>query len=327
MDLRGHPRGFASLLAPLAIVVFIAVATAVVTWRQSAGQDAIGLMGATLDASSLPVTVPLRRSGGQLLIDVAFGDGGRDEPMLVDTGAATMISAEVAARMGVVASGSVETIGPDGTVVLGRTVRLERLRIGGVTFSEVGAIVVSPGSASVLLGSAAGVIGANVMQRAVWQLDVPAGRLTIADSIAGLGHIDGAISLPFRAASPSSPSPLVDIGVGAGRLPFLVDTGSDGGLAAGASDLAGLGIALDRARPPERMPITSWSGRREALVAPVATRLTLGDGPPRWRVVLATDALARGMGIMGTDFLADFVLTIDWPSRRLYLDPVSGTAG
>jgi hypothetical protein len=29
------------------------------------------------------------------------------------------------------------------------------------------------------------------------------------------------------------------------------------------------------------------------------------------------------MGIMGTDFLAGHVVTIDWPSRRVYLDRVA----
>jgi hypothetical protein len=183
----------------------------------------------------------------------------------------------------------------------------------------------SPDSRSAFLGMARGVIGANLMQTDVWQLDLPARTLTIAEGISDLVHIDGAIGLDFRAFSSSSPSPVVDIGVGAGRLPFLVDTGSDGTLAANPIDLAGAGMTLDLAGSTDSLSVASWSGRNEAMVTPVAGQLTLGDGPPHRRVILATDALGR-MGIMGTGFLGDYVLTIDWPSRRLYLDPIGRTA-
>ncbi len=196
--------------------------------------------------------------------------------------------------------GSVETIAPDGTVAR-RSDGVASSGSGSVgsRSASVGAIVVPPGSASAS-GSAAGVIGANVMQRGVWQLDVPAGRLTIAGQRRrSRPHRWRHQSARSGPPSPSSPSPMVDIGVGRRRLPFLVDTGSEGGLAAGASDLAGLGIGARSRRhlsgcPSPRGAVAGRPWSRRSL-----TRLTLGDGPPRWRVVLATDAAGPRHGHHG----------------------------
>ena len=285
MDARPGRRRVGAVMTLLAVVVFVSMVTAVLASRQFAGRGATMLAAATVDVGSLPVTVPLSRSAGQLLIDVSFGDDGPAVPMLLDTGAPTMISEEVAGRLGVSASGSVDEITPDGAQISGHTVALPPVRIGGLKFDHVGAVVVPPYRALALLGTAHGVIGANLMRTAVWQLDFRASLLTIATTVAELDHIDGALRLPFRPYSTSSPSPIVELGVGGRRVAFLVDTGFDGGLAVHPADLTG------------------------------------GGQPPRRSVILTSERLTEGLGLMGLSHLSGHVLTIDWASETLYLDP------
>ena len=38
--------------------------------------------------------------------------------------------------------------------------------------------------------------------------------------------------------------------------------------------------------------------------------------------VATVDALIPGLGVLGTEFLRHFVLTVDWPGRAVYLDPL-----
>ena len=87
-----------SLLVPVLIVAIAAglIGAIVVVSRgeQDAGQQA--LAATTVDASALPVTVPYREVAGYPVIDVTLGDGSRTVPMILDTGAPTVVSEAVA---------------------------------------------------------------------------------------------------------------------------------------------------------------------------------------------------------------------------------------
>ena len=309
-----------SFLVPLAIVVLVAMATATVTSHQveSAGTRTASL--ATLQQGSLPQTVPLRRVAGHLMVDVTLDDA-PPVPMLLDTGAPTSIPSSLAARVGAVPSTSVVVISPDGRLARKETVSVGALRLGPVIYRDVAAVLDAVASDSEI-GSVAGhgIIGASLMAGAVWQIDAAAGRLTIARNVAELAHVDDAISLPFEHASASSPSPVVHIRIGSGRLAFLVDTGSDGGLAVHPADLVGLGLDVPASRLERRL-LASVSGSQEADVMTVAASLHLGDHDLKPVTLYASEMLTPGMGLAGNAFLDDYILTIDWPAQMLYLDP------
>ena len=311
-----------SVLVPLAIVVLVAMATATVTSHQveRAGTRTASL--ATVQQGSLPQTVPLRLVAGHLMVDVTLGDG-PPVPMLLDTGAPTSLSTPLAARIGAAPSRSIVVRTPDGHVTRMSTVSIRELRLGPVTFRDVGAALdVVPPESDLADVAGNGIIGADLMAEAVWQIDYAARRLTIATSVEDLDHVDGAVSLPFTPASASSQSPLIHLGIGSGRSAFLVDTGSDGGLALHPEDLARVGLDIGSAHPPERATIATATGSHEAGVSAVPARVRFSHEPARPMSVLASDILTPGMGLAGNEFLADHVLTIDWPARRIYLDPV-----
>ena len=94
-----------------------------------------------------------------------------------------------------------------------------------------------------------GLVGANAMADAVWQIDYQAQTVTVAPSVEGLDHIDGAIAVPFIPSEGLAPNPFIGFDIGTGSLAFLVDTGSDGGIAIGPKELAATGIE-SRQMPP-----------------------------------------------------------------------------
>ncbi len=145
--------------------------------------------------------------------------------------------------------------------------------------------------------------------------------LTIAASVDGLDHIDGATALEFTPASAVSPSPLVELPAGEGSLTFLLDTGSDGWLATHPADLEDAGIVVTDDAPSMAIlgsgsagPVLTRARWVEAAIA--------GEPLP----IAASESMPQGQGDAGTDYLSRFVVTIDWPAGVVYLDPIADLA-
>ena len=103
-----------------------------------------------------------------------------------------------------------------------------------------------------------GLLGAGGMMNGVWQVDYGAGEITVASSVDQLEHIDGAITVPFTPQPGLSPTPLVELPVGNGKLLFIVDTG-------------GGELVLQSTPPmPPRSVLRSAKTRRRRLAWPQA---------------------------------------------------------
>jgi hypothetical protein len=193
-----------------------------------------------LVSSALPQTVPLRWSGGQLLVDVSFGAAGPYRPMLLDTGAPTVISRELAEAIAVRPAGATTLRTPGAGPVSMDRVIIPELRIGPMTFREVIAAVPPRGHSALGDFIGHGLIGADLMQLAVWHIDTRAGSLTVARSLGELVHQrvtqpgyrhPAHAAMDFLPASRASPSPVLTLAVDGMQRRFLLDTGSDGGIA------------------------------------------------------------------------------------------------
>jgi hypothetical protein len=159
------------------------------------------------------------------------------------------------------------------------------------------------------------------MRAAVWQIDFRASLLTIAPTVAGLGHVHNAVRLPFRPYSSPSPSPIVELGIEGRQVAFLVDTGFAGGLAIHPRDVAGAQSVRLPAPHPEETEPARLAAIEGPSVVPVLAAVTVRDLPPRLHLIETSVRLTEGLGLMGVGFLSDGVLTIDWASETLYLDP------
>lgn len=308
-------------LAALALAATI-LATYLVLAERSRPSALAALERTTLDRATLPAAVPLRIVGGHLVVDVELDGPEQRVPLILDTGSPTSLSADLADRLTVRREGDITLTSVDGTIITRELVVVPEARLGGAAYREVGAVRTFIGlDDPISCVSRHGLVGANLMRDAVWQVDRVAGRLTIAPDVERLEHVERAIALPFTAASAASPSPIVEVGVGEGRLRFLVDTGSDGWLAVHPDDLRGVGVAVDVGGPAYWTLASGSAAPFLARVLYVAADVTLGDSRLGALPVATIEALPKGLGNMGNDFLRHFVVTIDWPQRMLYLDP------
>jgi hypothetical protein len=325
-DDAGPPgRWRVSNIRPIAIVAVAALVIGgivlVTPSEQERGLEALG--ATTLEPLEQPVTVPLREVAGHLVVDAALGSAGEPTGLILDTGAPVILASDLVQRFGGDPAGSIMSASIDGQVTTSDVVPIPSLRLGGATFRDVGAVsgFIEPDS-PLACSSDRGLLGASLMQQAVWQIDSAADVVTIAPSVAGLDHIAGAIAIPFERGSEASGSPIIELPAGAGRLRFLVDTGSNGWLSVHPDDLEGTGASLAADAPATDTLGVGASGTFETRLAWTALDLVLGDLALPATPIATTDSIASGQGNIGNAFLSNFIVTVDWTADTLYLEPL-----
>jgi hypothetical protein len=203
-------------------------------------------------------------------------------------------------------------------------VSVGELALGEARFRDVGGIVgwVAPDNPLACV-TRNGVVGASLMRDAIWRIDYAGQEIGVDDSTDGL-DLGDAIALPFDTDSEASSSPIVQLPVEAGVLSFLLDTGSDAGLVVNPADLASVGVELADDAPAIALTAAGAAGTFESTVRFAELDLAAeGVSGRHGYPVAASDAIAAGVGNMGNTFLREFTVTIDWPGRMVYLEPVA----
>ena len=311
-------------LVVIAIVVVAALASVVMRSSEEQEDGLAALEATSVDESTLPQTLPFRYVAGHVLIDALPGDSTERLNFILDSGAPTTYSDDVADAHGGEAVGQIKEEAIDGSVLDVPIIPVETLSLGGAEFHDAAGTkgFLEPDNPLSCL-SDNGLIGASLMKNAVWQLDYEAQEVTIAPTLDGLDHIDGAIALDFTYASPASPSPLVRFGGGDGELVFLLDTGSDGDLTVNPADVEAIGVTVDQDGPAIETIAAGAAGTYDAALTYAGIDLDIGGATVAEYPIATVESLAEGQGNIGNAFLDDFVLTIDWPGGKVYLDPVS----
>jgi hypothetical protein len=313
-----------ALVALGSAVIALGAYALVAARSQRGASDA--LMAAHLEPGSLPATLPLRVLGGAWVVDATVGDERREAAtLMLDTGAPTTFLPALADRVAGPPVGTVEEVSVTGDRVTRDVVPVGSIGLGGATIADAAAVA---GSLSLVhplrCVTEDGLLGADAMSDAVWQLDPSRGRLTIASSMDGLGHVEGesAIALPFTPSTDASPSPIVELPTATGRLRVVLDTGSDGWLAVHPDDLEAAGGRVAQDAPSRYATMWTTGPGPFTRIRYGTVDVTLGPERVADLPVATIEALEPGLGVVGTGFLRHFVLTIDWPGRTIVLDPL-----
>lgn len=277
-----------------------------------------------VDRTTLPATVPFRWSGRLPVVDARLGQADEALGFLFDTGAPVVYADAIAARFGGAVTGSTPTRSIDGTVEEAAVVRVAALALGDAMFRDVGGIVGWVHDEDPLACvSTNGVLGANLMGGAVWRIDYGAQLIDVLPASDAL-DLGDAIALRFEAFSDASPSPVVRLPVEGEALWFLLDTGADAGLVVHPADLEAVGVEVAADAPSMARIAAGARGVFAADVRYADLELTFDGAVDRISYPVAvSDAIGPGVGIMGNTFLREFVVTIDWPRRTVYLQPVA----
>lgn len=276
------------------------------------------------DTAALPVTFPFRDERAHIVIDVDFGDG-TTLPFMLDTGAPSIVRDEIGAAHGGDVVAEMVNIAAGNQIAWHPLLLVDEIGIEGAL--TIGNATVETGwdaSGTLYCVTPNGLIGAQAMRNAIWQIDYGAQEITVAEGLDGLDHVEGAIELPFTIKPDTlSPTPEVELQVGDGTLRFLIDTGGGNPLVVSEVALASVGIEVPADAPRSANFIGGAGADYEAMIRSLVLPVGVA-GTEFETTVFVADGLAPGAdGNMGHVFLSNFVVTFDWSTQTVYLDPIA----
>lgn len=264
-----------------------------------------------------PYTITMRadQTAGFLIIP-AVVDGGA-ATFIFDTGAGTTVLDKAAfTRLDLPKRGRVETRDSGGHVDRLPITLIGELGLGDARFEKVGAIVSDLSFIEHhICRRVDGILGANVLQHGVLQVDYETGTILLASAVDRLPTPKGT---GLRATLLPTPLPVIPVDAGGGaRFGLIVDTGSNGDLAVDAATVDALEVEL-------RVPaigttsagLLGLGGHDEAFAWP---NVPIGE-----LQLAGADASTAPLSTLGNLILRSFTVRIDyeehfatfWPNAR-----------
>jgi predicted aspartyl protease len=280
------------------------------------------LAGAKSAQDNFHVTTEFRLKQNTILVDARQGGAASSESFVVDSGAPMTIAPGLARELGLQSLATIALAGPEGGNRVVPVTRIPTLNIAGLDFEDIGAVIdwVEPPNQLACL-STAGLMGASLLQAAIWQIDFLAGKITITNSLAELPGLADAMQIPFK-RSDASGSPRIDVGVsGAEDVSLLIDLGFNGSIAIPIALLQESGDRILE-QPVEVGQSSATVFGQQSSQTHIAMLRELRVGDLRLQdFPVVTGATVSDFHI-GIEFLRHFRVTIDWLNNNLYLEPM-----
>lgn len=274
---------------------------------------------APVTAGSNAVSVPLDDVGGILIVEAKVNGKGPFH-FLLDTGAGiTIVTPQLAQRLGLGSQSSVTAQGPGGSAAAGM-LQLQSVTVGRASRDGVAAAVVDlPAGLTYQgrYGSIDGIIGYSFLKDYAVTIDVKDRRAIFA---AHAGQDRSARTIPM---SIESSIPVVDVLIDGTRARAKIDSGNN----ANASITASFAQTAALPHPGSHVQTTQYAGVGGNVTASVTrmNSLTIAGfqmhGVP---VTIAQAAPGPGPdadGNLGYAFLKRFIVTFDYPASTLSLAP------
>jgi predicted aspartyl protease len=261
-------------------------------------------------------TIPFDGKDDQIVVPVIIG--GETYHFLFDTGAATVISEEIAARLALKPLFKNNIVDGSGTVQEEPFYSMPNVQFGGVEFKNMVAIVSDMKKFETLYCvKIDGLLGTNIMRTCHWKIDYTNGVITMSDkAIKPEGNF---YAVDFKESF--SGSPVLELFMGDYSVSMLMDTGYNGGYSIPDS-------LYFKSRKNHERPFKKGYG---------TTMITLFENDYKERYMGIVDSVyiankrhlvLNGVAdidhadtfLMGNDIFKGFgEVILDWKKRRIYL--------
>lgn len=278
------------------------------------------LKNGSVEQATFKTEIPFEMRLGLVIIPVTIN--GKTYDFLVDTGAPNLCTKELAAELKLETVVSQKAGDSQGVKEELDFVEMPPMYLNGVCFKETGAAVADLNRSEVLAClNADGIVGANLMKEAVWEFDYERKIITISEKRSSFVIPDTAIHLPFSPALSSTPRVNIAYnGVQDKNVTF--DTGSNGYFASSKDVHDAI-----KTKSPSLKEAKSYGSSGSGLYGSgaVDTNYTsrvdstqLGDLTIQNNVV----TFEKGSRTLGTKFLKNYRVIIDWSVNEILLIPV-----
>lgn len=267
------------------------------------------------------VEVPFTIENGLIIIPVEIG--GETYRFLLDTGAPNVVSTELSERLKFKKGRSIKTADSQGNESSLEYVKVQKIAIGGATFVNTAAAVADLRQAEAIAClNIDGLIGANLMKKAFWQIDSQKNVIRIASNFDQLTRPVNGYIVPFT--TEVTGTPLIHLKMGQVDVKKLkMDTGSVGFLSTDYDEsYAGLKsgnqILSERSSYGSSSVGLFGSSEYDTIRQVLVKDLSMGNLSVPNQVI---DMKRSKHSLLGMSFLRNYLVTIDWKNNLLYLYP------
>jgi hypothetical protein len=320
-------RALRPVLHPFLCLGLVVLATAGCDDRPNASPAAGTVSAAELLSGSQPPDTGFHGVAGFALtqntiqLNAQLGSASPAARFVLDSGAPMTIAPALAASLSLAPLAETELAGPESGHLGVPVTRIPELQVAGVAFRDVGAVVdwVEPPNELACL-SLDGLMGASLLQTAIWQIDFKTKQITVTDSLSELPGIEGAMRIPFERGDAAG-SPRIEVGVGdAEHVSLLVDLGFNGSVAMPQALYEQTGNAIASDAPAEDGRASSTVFGQAASVIRIGRLRELRLGTLRLPDFPVVTGAAVSDFHVGIDFLRHFRVTLDWKNDTLHLE-------
>ncbi|AXG74236.1 hypothetical protein DVK85_08285 [Flavobacterium arcticum] len=199
-------------------------------------------------------------------------------------------------------------------------VMTDTLKIGPLTFTDVGTLVMDVSNSPTISCLNGGLIGASIIEKYIWQIDVLNQKIIVTDELDKLS-LKGAIKCKVRLNSRKQPYILIDIN-GKNRE-VLFDLGAGYPLELNIRDA--IFIDPQRIREVYGSESESVNGvRKDSTYVFNGSSIKIGAAELINKPVFFSTSTRTSM--LGCQIIEDYIVTLNFADSELYLTPIKGKA-
>lgn len=273
--------------------------------------------GEYINQNSFKTEIPFKIINGNIIVTVKIEE--KEYGFLFDTGSPLVIDTEIAKKIKLEKIGKHKVYDAYGKKEKLVYAKIGKLSIETLDFFEMGSIITNLDfMVNESCTPISGIFGANLMSKAIWQINYNERMLIATDKIESLAIPKESVSINFRASIGGTPK--FNVNINNSTYEAIIDTGFDGGIALPVRNsqelnninefLVGYGFA------------SSIFGSTLDTVRLTKKSIAINEN---FKVTDEIITFKNGItsGIFGNDFLNNYILTIDWRNGNIIFSPLN----
>ncbi len=262
--------------------------------------------------------MPFQLVNGFIVVEMSIGN--KKGNFILDTGAGTLISEDFAKDLSFKTLGKQKHRDVAGRKMFLKTVVFDKIAVGGIDFQGIVASVsdfqiLKTLKTGLCMDNISGLMGVNVMNKGIWQIDYHNKKIIITDSRDSLNYPTDKQMINFYATGKGTPIIRMthkDTYLGEAEL----DTGNSGFIDIPKKTLHNLPFLKDFIKK-QGISAGLFGLSRDTSLITQLPKLTLGQRFETQNAVVSFSSSLIGAPLIDYDFLKDYVVTIDWKYQEI----------
>lgn len=269
----------------------------------------------TIKQENFTETIPFNFDQGLPIIKATIN--GADYNFLLDTGAPTVISTELARTLHSQKVKKSIVSDSQGNHNVQEFISINEIKIGSLQFNNIGAVIIDlKKTFEIKCLDIDGIIGSNQMSNAIWEIDYRNRKVNVSDDFAGFKEPEGASKINFTEMG-NQKTPMVMIQVDSTKSkPITFDTGANGSI--------NLPYTHFKTTIRQKKLVKSYGNPTSGIYgAGKKDTITYAKAAIRMGTLDLEDQLLTfddaSSSIIGNAFLKNYTTTLNWKNKAIYL--------